>query len=327
MKRVGIKDLARLLSLNPSTVSRALSGHPDVSPETSVRVLAAAREFNYHPNLHARYFRKKNSGLVALVLPELNNFFVPGLMQGVNEVLEQAGYNVIVFLSGDVPEKEKEIVTHCISWVVEGVLFSVSGQSSDIAHFKPILDSGIPLVMLDKVIHTDLFSTVTIDDVFASATATDYLIGLGCTRILGVFGNRGLKITRDRMAGFAQKITSAGLNTELCGTFCIDDIHQTEANISEEVMKYGYDGIFFMSDELLLFGFPSLVKAGLYPDKLKILPVSDGKFIPFVHPPMPHILHNGYETGRLAAEKLVAEITRNDPEIKHLTAETHLVSI
>ena len=86
MKRVGIKDLARLLSLNPSTVSRALSGHPDVSPETSVRVLAAAREFNYHPNLHARYFRKKNSGLVALVLPELNNFFVPGLMQGVNEV-------------------------------------------------------------------------------------------------------------------------------------------------------------------------------------------------------------------------------------------------
>ena len=80
MKRTNIKDLAKLLSLNPSTISRALSNHPDISPETKERVKKAADEFNYIPNLHAKYFRQKNSGLIALIMPEFYMFFTPSLM-------------------------------------------------------------------------------------------------------------------------------------------------------------------------------------------------------------------------------------------------------
>lgn len=88
MKRLGIKELAKLLSLNPSTVSRALADHPDIKPETRERVKAAAIEFNYQPNLHARFFRKRSSGLIAVILPSYNMFFIPNLLDGINEHLK-----------------------------------------------------------------------------------------------------------------------------------------------------------------------------------------------------------------------------------------------
>ncbi|MGB1004423.1 MAG: LacI family DNA-binding transcriptional regulator, partial [Salibacteraceae bacterium] len=84
MKRITIKDLARLLDMSPSTISRALSDHPDISDSTKKRVIQLAKELNYTKNIHARFFRKQNSGLVALILPEINMFFTPSLIQEIN---------------------------------------------------------------------------------------------------------------------------------------------------------------------------------------------------------------------------------------------------
>ncbi|MBK6665212.1 MAG: LacI family DNA-binding transcriptional regulator [Saprospiraceae bacterium] len=111
MNRINLKELSKMLSLNPSTVSRALSDHPDIKPETKKRVQEAAEQFNYQPNLHARYFRKKTSGLIAVILPELNMFFVPGLMNGINAVIETSGHSIIIFFPMIVMPKKKKSST------------------------------------------------------------------------------------------------------------------------------------------------------------------------------------------------------------------------
>ncbi len=111
MKRISIKDLAKMLSINPSTVSRALSDHPDIKPETKEKVKSAALEFNYQPNLHAKYFRQKSSGLVAVILPEFNMFFIPELMDGINSVVEASGRSIIIFFSNNSLEKKKKSST------------------------------------------------------------------------------------------------------------------------------------------------------------------------------------------------------------------------
>lgn len=325
MKRIGIKDLARLLSLNVSTISRALSGHPDVSPETRERVLDAAREFNYHPNLHARFFRKKNSGLIALVLPELNSFFIPELIQGVHDAVEKKGYNVIMFISGDSPEKEAEIMDHCLSWVAEGVLVSVSNRTVETGHFRAIQSAGIPLVMLDKVIHTADFSTVTINDHSAAWSATEHLIRSGCRKLLGVLGNPGLEITRERAKGFADCLEARGFLPEMSRIITIENIASGEEVLMEEVIRGGYDGIFVMSDELLLFVYPALAAAGLYPLKIRLAAISDGKLPHAIFPQVPYVQHSGYQTGRTAAEKLLDEISGKDPAIRHFTSGINLV--
>ena len=83
MKRITIRDIAKMLSLSPSTVSRALSDHPDISEGTKKRVHEVADAFNYTVNLHSNFFRNRKSNLVALIVPEINMFFTPELIRSI----------------------------------------------------------------------------------------------------------------------------------------------------------------------------------------------------------------------------------------------------
>lgn len=74
MNKITIKDIAKMLSISVSTVSRALADHPDISTDTKSRVKEVAEKFNYLPNLHARFFRKKNTKLIALIIPNSTDF-------------------------------------------------------------------------------------------------------------------------------------------------------------------------------------------------------------------------------------------------------------
>ncbi len=172
MKRVTIKDLAKLLNLSTSTVSRALSDHPDISQATKARVRSVAEEFNYTTNVHARFFRKQHSGLIALILPEINMFFTPNLIKGINKTIDHSKYSLIIFQTEDSYEKEVKVIKQCLSWAVEGVLISLSKETYNLQHLEPLNKSNINCVLLDKTIENDTHPTVTIDSASASYQAT-----------------------------------------------------------------------------------------------------------------------------------------------------------
>ena len=311
MNSINIKDLAKLLSLNPSTVSRALSDHPDIKSETKERVKAAAAEFNYLPNLHARYFRQKSSRLIALVLPEFNMYFIPGLMDGVNTVLKDSGYSIIIFFSDNSLEREKEIVNYCLSWVVEGVLISLSEHTKNCDHLLPLKDAGITVVLLDKVIHSQDFTTVTIDDKDAARNAVQYLYENKKTHILGIFANPSLEITRLRVAGFTSAHLDAGLPPP--GDEDIVYIYKDTKSewLEAKLLAKNYDGVFVMSDELLMYSYASFRKLQLYPQKISIVAISDGILPIQLYPQVSHFLHSGYEIGKKAAAVLLS--TKKEP--------------
>jgi LacI family transcriptional regulator len=326
MKRTGIKDLAKLLSLNPSTVSRALADHPDISPETKTRVKKAAIEFNYLPNLHARYFRQKNSGLIALILPEFNMFFIPELMEGINSILKDSGYSIIIFFSDNTIEREKEIISHCLSWVVEGVLISVSEHTFDCDHLYVLKNAGIPVVMLDKVIFTDEFTTVTINDKLTAFNGTLHLIENDKQNILGVFGNPTLEITKKRIMGFRECLSQHQI---LHSDYDIVYLFQNDMNtniLEEKLRKTPFNAVFIMSDELFMTVYPILLKLHLFPEKTSIVAISDGKMPYQIYPRISHMKHSGFDIGKTAAEVLLRCI-QGDTEILHIEVETTLVNL
>ena len=326
MKRTGIKDLARLLSLNPSTISRALSDHPDISPETKLRVKKAATEFNYLPNLHARYFRQKNSGLIALILPELNMFFIPELIEGINSVIINSGYSMIIFFSDNSIDREKEIVNHCLSWVVEGVLISVSEHTFDSEHLHILKNADIPVVMLDKVIFTPEFTSVTINDKVAAFNGTKHLIDHDKHNILGVFGNPKLEITKNRLDGFKESLSHHHiLHSDYDIVYLYHGCMSTDI-LEEKLRKTPFDAVFFMSDELFMTVYPTLLKLNLFPEKTSIVAISDGKMPYQIYPRISHIKHSGFEIGKTAAAALIRSI-QGESEIKHIEIETTLVSL
>ena len=329
MKRITIKDLAKMLSLTPSTVSRALSDHPGISSHTKDRVKQTAISFNYIPNLHARYFRKKRSGLIAAIIPEFNAFFTPGLLTGIQDVIASNGYSMIILHTENKLEQELKSLEHCLSWVVEGILIILSDETDSTNHLKIVKNESVPLVMLDKVLPTDEYSVVNIDDHAAAYNASKLLIDKGGKHFLGVFAGSGLHMTEQRKKGFDDAFTDH-FNSSAKGriySLHINDINKAEDIIAAYITQNGMpDGIFAMSDELMVHCYRPV----FHPPKTTIntpnlICISDG-IAPYHFPKrVTHVLHSGYQIGYSGASHLIDVI--RDPKIgpKIIHPDTKLV--
>lgn len=317
-----------MLSVSVSTVSRALSDHPDISLETKTRVREVAQKFNYLPNLHARFFRKKNTRMIALILPEFNRFFIPDLIKGIQQYADALGYKLIIFQSGNQFETEAEIIKYCLSWVVEGVLISLSDDTGSLDHLKILKDSKIPVVLLDKVMSSPEYPTVTIDGYEAAYTATSAILRRDRKNILGVFGHENLSITKDRFKGFMAALEDHGLPATDHSFLKIKNIQHAKSLLTEKTNSQRYDGLFFMTDELLVHGMNHFLKMGLQiPNDLSIVAISDGTSPHFLFPPVSHIFHSGYQIGKAACQLLIHHIQDEDLEVRHLLEGTNLIDL
>ena len=327
MKRTTIKDLAKLLNLSTSTVSRALSDHPDISEATKKRVREIAAEFNYTTNLRAQFFRKKRSGLIALILPEINMFFTPNLIKSINKTIAISNYSLIVSLSNDRLKNEKEIIRQCMGWAVEGVLISLSKYTSDLSHLEPLAKSEIHCVLLDKTINNQFFSSVTIDNVEASYIAVTYLIKKGHRNILGIFGNTNINISRDRIKGYCKALKEYNIPILKENIVSVDKDADLDY-ILPPILTYNkrISAVFTMSDELLSKTLYHLNALGFsIPKDLSVISISDGVFPTRVHPQITHVRDSGSKMGRTAAKLLLNLI---DPTSKMENSKSnHIVSI
>ena len=330
MKKVTIKDLAKLLNLSASTVSRALSDHPDISDATKKRVRLAAEEFNYTTNLHARFFRQQHSGQIALILPEVNMFFSPSLIDGVNKVIGPSSYSLTTFLTDDSYEREKSIIQQCLRWSVAGVLISLSKETHNIHHLAPLKKAGIPCVLLDKTLENEQFHSVTIDNIDASYQAVSYLIRKGHQNIIGLFANPSLHISQERIKGYAKALKETGLPVPEENIISIDNMDNLDF-ILPPILKHNKQitAIFAMSDELLAKCLYHLKRMGLsIPNDISIIAISDGIYPCLNHPQISHIKDSGSKMGKSACQLLLETIDHptDDTPVHRLTA-TRLVEL
>ena len=99
--QVTIKDMARILGVAPSTVSRALQGHPDISAETRRLVNELAVRLKYQPNVVAQGLKFRRSNTIGVIIPEIVHYFFSQVISGIEEVAYKAGYTVIFCQSNE----------------------------------------------------------------------------------------------------------------------------------------------------------------------------------------------------------------------------------
>ncbi|MBK8701575.1 MAG: LacI family DNA-binding transcriptional regulator [Saprospiraceae bacterium] len=328
MNKITIKDIARMLSVSISTVSRALADHPDISEETKIRVRSVAERFNYLPNLHARFFRKKNTKMIALILPDFNRFFIPDLIEGIENVVETFGYRLIIFQSKNQYEVEADIIKYCLSWVVEGVLISLSENTTSLDHLKILKDSQIPVVILDKILHSADYSTVTINDYAAAYEATRSILEKGRHNVLGIFGHENLSITKDRFEGFSAAMKDHGLLCTEHNYLKINHIKILNHILKAKTSSQNYNGLFIMTDELLVQSLSHFLSMGLQiPRDLSIVSISDGTSPYFLYPNISHIFHSGYRIGNAASQLLFDSILDGKTAVEHVVENTNLIDL
>lgn len=312
MSRITIKDIGKMVGVSPSTVSRALHDHPDISKELKQKIKSVAEAFNFIPNSTAINLRNKKSMVIGLILPKLSMYFVPSLIDGISEVLNKKNYKLMVLTSDESIEKEIQNIKICCDSNVDGILISLTNKTNHLEHFSPAFNHGIPIVLIDKTIHQDQIDEVIIDDEAASKNCAEYLINKNCKNILGVFGDANMSITKDRLNGFKSALDKIQ-DIKYKIIFAENSEIANDKSLLE-LTSSTFDGIFMMSDEIMIGVNKTIYELEQSDNTIKSIKkivISDGYLPQFMTSNISFLKHSGYELGKLAVAVLFDNFTSN----------------
>lgn len=298
-----IKDLANFLKVSPSTVSRALNNHPDISIEVRNKVQQLAEELQFKPNSFAANFRKKQSKLIAIVLPKIYRSFIPDVIEGITKRLNADQFQTLILITEDQLENEIEAIKQCCDMRVDGILLSLCNQTKNLLHLEICKKLGIPLVLFDNTLESESFSTVHINDAEAAGLCAQYLNDQKVKRVAAVFGPKELTISKNRKIGFLDKL-HPNIKVETCYA---NDAHEAYTFANEQLKKDPTVAFFGISDEVLLGIITSVQEENLAKQTI-VTGFSDGLTMPFLHRELRYIFHNGKTVGELAAAQILKRV-------------------
>lgn len=324
--QITIKDIARILGISPSTVSRALKDHPDINSDTKKAVNELANKLKYQPNAVALSLKNSRSNTIGIIIPEIVHYFFSSVISGIEDIASQRGYTVIICQSNESFDREVANAKTLLSHRVDGILISISKQTNTFTHFQNLQEGGIPLVFFDRIAPGINADQVIIDDIEASYDATRHLIENGCKRIAHFAGPQSLLIGRNRLQGYINALTEAGLPVD--NRLIIQaDTFEKARNTVGQMLDSGTipDGIFAVNDMTAIGAMQTIQKRGLkIPEDVSIVGFSDGYLSGVTDPHLSSVDQHGYEMGTMAAEMLFKRILSDEteyiPEIKTLKA-------
>jgi len=323
---ITIKDLAKLLGVSKSTISRALKDHPDISPETKEAVKSLAASFNYRPSQVAISLRLGKSKVIGLIIPKIYSFFFPSVVNGIEHVVHQHGYNLMILQSNELYQNEVDNTNILLDNNVEGILASVSRQTKNLDHFQNALRSNIPIVFFDRVpidLHSDM---VLIDDTKGAYNAVKHLIDRGRRKMAICIGNPDLLISINRLKGY--KMALEEMNLDFREEYVISaESPELAAEATAQVLDLPDppDSIFAISDLTMSGIIREIYKRKIkVPEQIALIGFCEDTFCLMYYPQLTSIMPMGFEIGKAAAERLFLRIYSEDH--KKIQPETILLN-
>ncbi|OHB54541.1 MAG: LacI family transcriptional regulator [Planctomycetes bacterium RBG_13_44_8b] len=311
MRQVTVKDIANKLNLHYTTVSKALSDHPDISADTKQRILTVAKELDYHPNSIAKSLKKQETSTIGLIVPSIKNDFFSAVISGIEEVAYGRGFNTVVCQSNENSEREAIHVGTMISNRVAGVLVSVAQTTKSGAHFKALGKQGIPLVFFDRVCDDIEADKVVVDDYDGAVQAVRHLIRSGYKRIAHLAGPKNTSIGRDRCRGYMDELQRNGIpiDHEMITYGGLEEDNGVAA--LRELLSRGRkpEAVFAVNDPVALGAYKEIKRNGLrIPQDVALIGFGNITLSYYLDPPLTTVSQFPYELGRAAAGMLLRRI-------------------
>lgn len=327
---ITLKDIAKLLGVSKSTVSRALKDHPDISQATKEAVLKLAEELHYRPNAVAISLRQKKSKVIGLIVPQISYFFFPSIIEGVESEVYKNGYKLMIFQSNELYEREIEACNILLSNNVEGILASVSRETENFKHFENIIESNIPIVFFDRVPDSVEADKVLVDDVEGAYKATKHLIETGRKKTAICIGNSNLLISKNRLKGY--KMAFEECNLPINEEFIISCETPEEAEYETNILlnlQDAPDGIFAISDLTMAGIMRAIYKNNLkVPDDISVIGFCEEPFSLMYNPPLSTIKPMGFDIGKTASQMLFNRINSElaeNPKPKRIFLKSEMI--
>lgn len=198
---VKLADVAQKANVSVSTVSRVINNKDRVDEKTRKKVLDAINKLQYYPNDIARNMRGKGAKTVAVVVPDLSNYFYASVIKGIESIMRPKGYSILVCNSNEDIATEEQCMQMLLQKQISGMVIATVGGCDKF--YKKYLSNGIPVVFFDNSPDTDeSFDFVSIDNIKASRDLVEHLIGLGHREIAVLTGPQSETSARERLHGW-----------------------------------------------------------------------------------------------------------------------------
>lgn len=316
-KKITIKDIANVLGLTPSAVSKALNDHPRISDKTKIAVKQVAENLNYQPNHLASALRKGKSNLVGVIIPKNNSNFFSSVVENIEKVLNKHGYNIIITQSYESYEKECSNIDSLLYTQVDGVIASMANETTNLNYYEKIKAKGVPLVLFDRGENDLNVDYVGINDYLSSVNVVEHLYAQNCRRIAHIGGFRHTRIYKNRIRGYRDALEKYNLPIE--ESLIIES--NLRLNDGRQIMQHLLDlpnrpdGVYVAGDYAALGALQVLLENKVkVPEEIALVGFNNEPFTSYVKPSITSINQYSEQIGRLAAEAFLYRI--NNPSEK-----------
>lgn len=280
----------------------------------------------YEPNTHAINLRTNKSKTFGVIVPVISNYFYHSFIAALEEDARRLGYALIILQSSDDPQTELENLRICRMNRVAGVFVSITANTKDIKPFLKLDEVDIPVIFFDKVPDFEACNKICLADTEAATMAAFTIIRKQKKKVLAIFGNEEMSISKKRKAAFESVMESQGASVEL--------IIEHADNADDAFMltlKYGattgvIDTIFSMSDEILTGVMRAIQKLKKQvPKEIGIISICNNNFIPRMYDPeISFVETSGADLGKLAIKRMMDHMS-GKTFVQELTLPSRLV--
>jgi DNA-binding LacI/PurR family transcriptional regulator len=262
--RVRLQDVADLAGVSMKTVSNVVHDYEHVSAAMRERVQSAIDELGYRPNLTARRLATGKTGMIALAIPEIDQFYFAEMARHIGEEAGRHGYRILVEQTLNDVEAERAVIRDREEGLVDGVIFQPARiDTLEIARLRP----GTPLVLLGEAARPVNTDHVMIDNTRAARDGVEMLLSSGRRRIAFLATVRGdiTESTHLRLVGYQEALLAAGIGLDPAlvlqsDGFSLDDgVRAISAAIDAGVL---FDAVLCRDDQFAMAALRGLDRAG-----------------------------------------------------------------
>ena len=307
-KEVTIYDIAKVLSISSTTVSRGLQDNPTINKNTRKKIQDTAKDLGYRHNTFASSLRKQNTNTIGLIVHELNSNFITSVLAGIEKVTAETGYDIIIAHSSESYKKEVSNATNLFHKRVDGVIASLALDTTNLSHYQQFEDKGIPVIFFDRVEENDINTNVIINNYKCGFEATEHLIEQGCKKIVLVTATLSRNVYAQRHKGYVDALAKNNILFDKKLVLIKDLSEQCGVEAAFEIMKMKPmpDGAFITNDFSAAVCMQTLKTNGIkIPEDIAIVGFNNDAISKIIDPQLTTIDYPGIDMGELAARNLI----------------------
>jgi DNA-binding LacI/PurR family transcriptional regulator len=329
-KKVTGKDVAKAIGVSAMTVSRALNNSPHIDETTKKRVLNAMYNLGYTPNHIARSLVLKRTYTIGVVIPEFTHSFFPEVIRGIEEVVNNSGYRLLLTHSAENHKQEQAALSTLRQNRVDGILISTIQNVKSNKYYRELRNLDIPVVFFDRYFRNIGVSSVGVNDRKCSYKITEHLIQHKYRKIGYLAGHKNIYIAQQRKKGYQQALNDYGLpiveNLILDSGFHEEDGYKAVKKLLNGKKKNIPRGIVAVNDPAAIGALQALNENGIeVPDDIAIVGFSNDIRGELIQPPLTTLDQPAYEIGVRAAKKLIAHITNESEPVEQILIDAPLI--